>query len=372
MATAATEIDVDGVAVRLTSPDKVYFPKLGYTKRIVVDYYLSVADRMVALLRDRPTHLQRFPDGIDGEEIYQKRVPQKHPDYLETCTVTFPSGRTADALKVTHPSAIIWAVQMSTITFHPWQVRCPDTEHPDELRIDLDPQPGTDFTDARSIAVDVLKPLLEELGMVGYPKTSGGRGAHVFVRIKPEWDFVAVRRAGIALAREVERRAPEAVTTSWWKEERGKRMFIDYNQNARDRTFASAYSVRRTPVATVSMPLTWAELADADPDDFTIATVPDLIATRDDPWAAIDDVAHSIEPLLELVRVDEEERGLGDLPYPPEFSRKWLCAGVLAWIGAKSGLRSRGALRCRTSKDVDSAYNYRERELAGWVLGRAG
>ena len=210
---------------------------------------------MVALLRDRPTHLQRFPDGIDGEEIYQKRVPAKHPDYLETCTVTFPSGRTADALKVTHPSAIAWAAQMGTVTLHPWQVRCPDTEHPDELRVDLDPQPGTAFKEASAIAVDVLKPILDELGLTGYPKTSGGRGVHVFVRIKPDWDFVAVRRAGIALAREVERRAPDAVTTSWWKEERGERLFIDYNQNARDRTFASAYSARRTAIATVSTPL---------------------------------------------------------------------------------------------------------------------
>jgi DNA ligase D len=320
MASPAEELDVEGVAVRLTSPDKVYFPKPGYTKRMVVDYYLSVADQMVALLKDRPTHLQRFPDGIDGEEIYQKRVPQKHPDYLETCTVTFPSGRTADALKVTHPSAIIWAAQMGTITLHPWQVRCPDTEHPDELRIDLDPQPGTDFHDAATIAVDVLKPVLDELGLVGYPKTSGGRGVHVFVRIKPDWDFVAVRRAGIALAREVERRAPDAVTTSWWKEERGERMFIDYNQNARDRTFASAYSVRRTPIATVSTPLTWAELATADPDDYTIVTVPELVAKRKDPWAAIDSVAHSLDSLLELVAADEE-RGLADLPYPPSYPK---------------------------------------------------
>ena len=249
MATPAEELDVDGVKVRLTNPDKVYFPKLGSdgTKRKLVEYYLAVASGpMLTALRDRPTHLQRFPDGIDGEEIYQKRVPQKHPDYLETCMVTFPSGRTADALKVTHPSAIVWAAQMGTITLHPWQVRCPDTEHPDELRIDLDPQPGTGFKEARAIAVDVLKPVLDELGLVGYPKTSGGRGVHIFLRIKPDWDFIAVRRAGIALAREVERRAPDAVTTSWWKEERGKRIFIDYNQNARDRTFASAYSARKT------------------------------------------------------------------------------------------------------------------------------
>lgn len=320
MATPAEEIDVDGVAVRLTSPDKIYFPQPGYTKRDLVDYYLAVADRMVALLKDRPTHLQRFPDGIEGEEIYQKRVPQKHPDYLQTCIVTFPSGRTAEALKITHPSAIIWAAQMGTVTLHPWQVRCPDTEHPDELRVDLDPQPGTDFTDARRIAGEVLKPILDDLGYVGYPKTSGGRGVHVFIRIKPAWDFIAVRRAGIALAREVERRAPDAVTTSWWKEERGTRLFIDYNQNARDRTFASAYSVRNTPIATVSMPLSWDALAEADPDDYTIATVPDMLATREDPWAGIEETAYSLEPLLELVRADED-RGLGDLPYPPSYPK---------------------------------------------------
>lgn len=323
MPTPAEELDVDGVAVRLTNPDKVLFPKLGNrgTKRTLVEYYLAVAAPMVAVLRDRPVHLQRFPDGIEGEEIYQKRVPQKHPDYLETCTVTFPSGRTADALKVTHPSALAWAAQMGTVTLHPWQVRCPDVEHPDELRIDLDPQPGTGFTEAREIAVGVLKPLLDELGLVGYPKTSGGRGAHIFLRIAPDWDFIAVRRAGIALAREVERRAPDAVTTSWWKEERGRRVFIDYNQNARDRTFASAYSVRKTEIATVSTPLTWEELADADPDDYTMATVPDFVAGRPDPWADIDATAQSLQPLLDMVAADESERGLGDLPYPPSYPK---------------------------------------------------
>ena len=322
MASKAEEIDVEGIAVRLTNRDKPYFPQLGAggTKGALFDYYLSVADRMVNLLRDRPVHLQRFPDGIDGEEIYQKRVPQKHPEYLETCTVTFPSGRTADALKVTHPAAIAWAAQMGTVTLHPWQVRCPDVEHPDELRIDLDPQPGTDFADARTIAVEVLKPVLDDLGMSSYAKTSGGRGVHVFVRIKPDWDFVAVRRAGIALAREVERRAPERVTTKWWKEERGTRVFIDYNQNARDRTFASAYSARRTQIATVSMPLAWDDLASADPDDYTIATVPGLVAERPDPWADIDAVAHSLEPLLQMV-ADDEDRGLGDLPYPPNYPK---------------------------------------------------
>ena len=324
MAGNAEEIDVDGVTVRITNRDKVFFPKLGAngTKGALIDYYRTVGSGpLLEALRNRPTHLQRFPDGIDGEQIYQKRVPQKHPDYLQTCRITFPSGRTADALMPTHPSAIVWAAQMGTITLHPWQVRCPDTEHPDELRVDLDPQPGTGFAEARAIAVDILRPLLDELGLVGYPKTSGGRGVHVFVRIAPEWDFVAVRRAGIALARAVERRAPELVTTSWWKEERGERIFIDYNQNARDRTFAAAYSVRPTPIATVSTPLTWAELAAAGtPDDYTMATVPGLLAERGDPMAGLESVAFSLQPLLDLAAADAE-RGLGDLPYPPNYPK---------------------------------------------------
>lgn len=320
---AAEELDVDGIAVRLTNPDKVYFPKLGSkgTKRHLVDYYRAVAGGpMLDTLRDRPTHLQRFPDGVDGEEIYQKRIPQHHPDYLQTCQVTFPSGRTADALKVTHPAAVVWAAQMGTVTLHPWQVRCPDTDHPDELRIDLDPQPGVAFEQARAVAVEVLRPLLDELGLVGYPKTSGGRGIHVFLRIAGDWDFIQVRRAGIALAREVERRAPDLVTTSWWKENRGERIFIDFNQNARDRTMASAYSVRRTPIATVSMPLTWEDLADAEPDDYTMSTVPDLVRDREDPWAAMDDAVQSIASLLEMADADEE-RGLGDMPYPPNYPK---------------------------------------------------
>ena len=320
MSGEAEEIDVDGVNVRITNRDKVFFPKLGAagTKGALIDYYRSVASGpMLTALRDRPTHLQRFPDGIEGEQIYQKRVPQKHPDYLQTCRVTFPSGRTADALRVTHPSAIVWAAQMGAITLHPWQVRCPNTDHPDELRIDLDPQPGTGFAEARTVAVDILKPVLDELGLVGYPKTSGGRGIHVFLRIATDWDFVAVRRAGIALAREVQRRDPDLVTTSWWKEERGQRIFIDYNQNARDRTFAAAYSVRPTPIATVSTPLTWEELAAAaTPDDYTMSTVPALVARRGDPMAGLDSLAQSIERLLALAAADAE-RGLGDLPYPP-------------------------------------------------------
>ncbi|WP_421843522.1 DNA polymerase domain-containing protein [Mycobacterium sp.] len=323
MAAAGEELDVDGIAVRLTNRDKVYFPRLGSngTKGRLVEYYLDMAGGpMLAALRDRPTHLQRFPDGIDGEEIYQKRIPQHHPDYLETCRVMFPSGRTAYALKVTRPASIVWAAQMGTVTFHPWPVRCPDTERPDELRLDLDPQPGTGFEEARAVAVDVLQPLLDELGLAGYPKTSGGRGIHVFLRIATDWDFVEVRRAGIALAREIERRVPDAVTTAWWKEERGARIFVDFNQNARDRTMAAAYSVRRTQIATVSMPLSWKELAGAEPDDYTMATVPDLVRDRDDPWAGIDEVAQSIAPLLDMAEADEES-GLGDLPYPPNYPK---------------------------------------------------
>ena len=324
MATPAEELDVDGVKVRLTNPDKVYFPKLGSdgTKRKLVEYYLAVASGpMLSALRDRPTHLQRFPDGIDGEEIYQKRVPEKHPDYLQTCRVTFPSGRTADALKVTHPSAIAWAAQMGTITLHPWQVRCPDTEHPDELRVDLDPQPGTGFKEARSVAVDVLKPLLDELGLVGYPKTSGGRGVHIYVPIQPRWTFTEVRHAVIAFGRELERRLPDRVTMSWWKEERGEKIFIDYNQMARDRTIASAYSIRPKAHAPVSAPVDWDELPDVHPTDFDVLTMPERFRKVGDKHAGLAGHAFGIESLLELFERQAKDEGLGDLPYPPDYPK---------------------------------------------------
>jgi DNA ligase D len=323
MATPAEELDVDGIKVRLTNPDKVYFPKLGSegTKRKLVEYYLAVASGpMLTALRDRPTHLQRFPDGIDGEEIYQKRIPQHAPDYLQTCRVAFPSGRTADALKVTHPSAIVWAAQMGTITLHPWQVRCPDTEHPDELRIDLDPQPGTDFGHAAAVA-PVLREILQEVGMEGHPKTSGGRGLHVYVPIQPTADFIAARRAVIALGRELERRMPEQVTTSWWKEERGERIFIDFNQMARDRTMASAYSVRPNARATVSAPLTWDEVPQVGPEDFDVLTMPARFAQLGDLHAGLDGERYDIAPLLEMSERDQRDRGLGDLPYPPEYPK---------------------------------------------------
>ncbi|SEL82294.1 non-homologous end-joining DNA ligase [Rhodococcus maanshanensis] len=325
----ALELDVDGIAVRLSSPDKIYFPQLGAeggSKRDLVEYYRTIAlfdggrSGIMTALRDRPTHLQRFPDGIEGEEIYQKRLPAKRPEYLDTCTVTNPNGRTADALRVRHAADIVWAAQMGNVTFHPWPVRCTDPDRPDELRIDLDPQPGTGFEEARAVAVDIVAPLLDELGLVGFPKTSGGRGIHVYVRIEPQWDFIEVRRAAIAVAREIERRDPARVTTAWWKEERGERIFIDFNQTARDKTVASAYSVRKTPRATVSTPVTWAELPDVEPDDFTIATVPELVGRRGDPAARIDDVAYSLDALLEMAERDAAN-GLGDMPYPPQYPK---------------------------------------------------
>ncbi|MGZ4554041.1 MAG: non-homologous end-joining DNA ligase [Mycobacteriaceae bacterium] len=321
----AEDLDIGGVAVRLSNPDKIYFPALGAeggTKRHLVDYYRAVAENgaIITALRDRPTYLQRFPDGIEGEEIYQKRIPAKAPEHVETCRITFPSGRTADALKVRSAPNVVWAANLGTVTFHPWHARCADVDHPDELRIDLDPQPGTAFEEARAVALDVVQPLLDQLGLVGYPKTSGGRGLHVYIRIAPRWTFTEVRRAAIALARETERRAGGRVTTAWWKEQRGERIFVDFNQNARDRTIASAYSVRKTPRATVSTPVTWAELVDVQPGDCTMATVPALLERRGDPMAEIDARAFTLDGLLEMAQRDEAG-GLGDLPYPPNYPK---------------------------------------------------
>ncbi|MGV9709599.1 DNA polymerase domain-containing protein [Gordonia sp. NPDC003424] len=321
----AIELDVDGIAVRLSNPDKIYFPELGENggrKRDLVGYYrdMALAGPIMDALRDRPTFLQRFPDGVDGEEIYQKHLAKKHPDHVQSTRIVFPSGRTGDALKPTAPADIVWGANLGTVTFHSWPTIDPDNDHPDQLRIDLDPQPGTDFDDVRRVALDILRPLLEELGYTGFPKTSGGRGVHVYVPIEPRWDFIATRRAVIAIARAMERRDPDSVTTSWWKEERGERIFIDFNQNARDRTMASPYSARRSPNARVSTPVTWDELADVNPDDCTIATVPDLVARRGDPMADITSRRRSLEPLLEMVARDEAN-GLGDMPYPPSYPK---------------------------------------------------
>jgi DNA ligase D len=314
------QIDVAGRTVRVSSPDKVYFPQRRYTKRDVVEYYLAVGDGIFRALRERPTTLQRFPEGIGGEMFFQKRVPTRGvPPWVQTAEIKFPSLRTADELCPTDLAHVIWAAQLGTVVFHPWPVRRDDVDSPDELRIDLDPQPGTDFVDAVE-AAGTLHEVLDELGWIGWPKTSGGRGVHVYVRIRPQWSFVEVRRAVIALAREVERRRPDLATTSWWKEERGEKVFIDYNQMARDRTIACAYSLRANARATASTPVTWDELPDVEPDDFDLRTVPKRFARIGDPHAAIDDVAHDITPLLEWAERDAAA-GAGDMPYPPEYPK---------------------------------------------------
>ncbi|MBB5827901.1 non-homologous end-joining DNA ligase [Micromonospora carbonacea] len=316
----AAEVEVAGHTVRLSSPDRVIFPERGFTKADVFGYYLAVGDGIVRALRDRPTTLQRFPDGIGGEAFFQKRVPARGvPPWLTTARITFPSGRTADELCPVDLAHVAWAAQMGTVVFHPWPVRAGHVDHPDELRVDLDPQPGTDFADAVAAAVE-LRALLAELGATGWPKTSGGRGVHVYLRIAPRWTFTEVRRATIALARELERRRPDLVTTAWWKEERGERVFVDYNQTARDRTIACAYSLRANARATVSTPVTWAELPDVDPDDLHLGSVPARLAQRGDPHAGIDDAAWDITPLLEWADRDAAA-GQGDLPYPPDHPK---------------------------------------------------
>lgn len=317
----AVEVEVAGHRVRLSSPDRVVFPRPGYTKKDVFDYYLAVGEGIMRALRHRPTTLQRFPEGVEGEMFFSKRVPARGvPPWIRTTRITFPSGRTADELCPTDLAHVAWAAQMGTIVFHPWPVRADDVDRPDELRIDLDPQPGTDFADAVEAAGE-LRAVLDELGATGFPKTSGGRGVHVYLRIQPRWTFTEVRRAVIALARRVERRRPDLVTTSWWKEERGRKVFIDYNQMARDRTIACAYSLRANARATVSTPVTWQELTEVEPDDFDLRTVPRRLAEVGDPHAGLDDAAWDISPLLEWADRDDRDGVGGDLPYPPDHPK---------------------------------------------------
>ncbi|MBB2942465.1 non-homologous end-joining DNA ligase [Actinoplanes sp. CA-015351] len=300
MAGKATVIEVGDYDVRVSNPDRIYFPELGATKLDLVEYYLAVSDGIVRALRERPCMLHRFPDGLAGEKVHQKRVPNGAPPWLETVRVKFPRyNRHADELCVTKPADVIWAVQMSTVEFHPWNSRRADTEKPDEWRIDLDPMPDCPFGTVRKVA-GVVHEVLDELGMVGYPKTSGGKGLHVYVRIEPRWGFSEVRRAALAFAHAVEKRAPDDVTTTWWRKDRDpKALFIDYNQNARDHTIASAYSVRGVPSATVSTPVRWDEIPDVEPGDLTIRTVPARFAELGDLHAAIDDRAFSLETLLD-------------------------------------------------------------------------
>ena len=331
-ASKATIVDAGERELRVSNPDRVIFPKTKRTGEVtkldVVNYYLAVGDGILRALERRPTTLERWPKGVHpgivistrqkggGDAFYQKRIPRGAPDFVETARIEFPSGRHADEVCPTEVAVIGWAAQMGTITFHPWPVRSDDVDHPDELRLDLDPQPGTDFDDAVRVAAEA-RVLLDELGYAGFPKTSGGRGVHIYVRIEPRWTFTDVRHAAIAFGRELERRLPGQVTTNWWKEERGERIFVDYNQNARDRTIASAYSVRPKPGAPVSAPVTWDELADVAPEDFTVATMPARFSQVGDRHSRIDETSHSLQPLLDMYERDEE----GDMPYPPDYPK---------------------------------------------------
>ena len=330
--TPAAEVEAGGRSVRVSSPDRVIYeatertPEV--TKLMVAEYFASVDDGLMRALRERPTALERWTSGVrpgmklatgpqdkDADAFYQKRLPKGAPDYLESVRITFPSGRTAEEICPTEIAVPVWCAHMGTLTFHPWPVRRADVDRPDELRIDLDPQPGTSFADAVRVA-GVARELFEELGITAYAKTSGNRGVHVFVRIEPRWEFVDVRHAAIGFGRELEKRDP-GVTTAWWKEERGERIFVDYNQNCRDRTIASAYSLRPLPGAPVSTPVTWAELAEVtDPAAFNLFTVPDRVADGD-PWARIDDVHHDLTPLLDLWH----EQGEVELNYPPDYPK---------------------------------------------------
>jgi bifunctional non-homologous end joining protein LigD len=312
-------IDAGGREVRVSNPGKVFFAERGITKRDLVDYYLRLAGPVINQLRDRPTVLKRFVNGAGAEPFFQKRIPETAPEWLQTATVTFPSGRTARELLPNDPAHLVWGVNLGVIDWNPWQARASDLDHPDELRVDLDPTPEAGWDDVRRVAL-VAGEVLADHGLTGYPKTSGSRGIHINVRVHPERDYLEVRRAALALAREIERRAPALATSKWWKEERHG-VFVDYNQNARDRTVACAYSVRPTPDARVSTPLTWDEVPDVEPAELRIDTVPELVARRGDPSADIDEHPGSLDSLLELSRRDEE-RGLGDAPWPPHFRKQ--------------------------------------------------
>jgi bifunctional non-homologous end joining protein LigD len=312
-------LTVDDHEVRITHPDKPYFTKgVKLSKLEIVQYFLSVADGAVAGIRDRPVMLKRFVNGAEKEPFYQKRAPEGRPEWLRTVTLSFPSGRTAEEIVVDDAAGLAWIVNLGCIELHPHAVRTNDLDHPDELRIDLDPGPGVTWDDMRHVAMEA-KALLEELGLRGWPKTSGSRGMHVNVRIEQRWSFTEVRRAALAFSREIERRMPALATSKWWKEER-KGVFLDYNQNAKDRTTASAYSVRPLPDARVSAPLRWEEIPDCDPADFTVLTMPERFATVDDPHAGMNSAIGSLEQLLALANRDEA-LGLGDAPWPPHFQK---------------------------------------------------
>jgi DNA ligase D-like protein (predicted polymerase) len=352
-------LTIGGREVRVTHPSKPYFSReTRLTKLEIVDYYLAVAPGALAGIRDRPVVLKRFVNGAEGQPFYQKRAPENHPAWLRTATLSFPSGRTADEIVVDDAAGLAWIVNLGCIELHPHPVRSGDLDHPDELRVDLDPGPGVPWAYVRRVALEV-KALLEELGLRGWPKTSGSRGMHVNVRIEPRWTFSEVRRAALALSREIERRAPAIATSKWWKEERHG-VFLDYNQNAKDRTTCSAYSIRPLPDARVSTPLRWEEVADCEPADFTVATVPARFAAIGDPNAAMDADPGSLEALLERSARDEQS-GLADAPWPPFFNRMDGEAPRVAPSRAKGAPKSRSPrekmplLTVANSPDKDAA-----------------
>jgi len=312
-------LTVAGREVSISNPRKVLFPQAGYTKLDLVRYYLAVADGALRGAGNRPNVLVRYPNGLDGEFFYQKRAPQSRPPWIDVVSLSFPSGRTAEEIVPRDAASLAWMANLACLELHPHPVRADDLDHPDELRIDLDPVPGVEWTQVRDVA-QVVHSALDDFGLTGWPKTSGSRGIHVYVRIERRWSFQEVRRAALAFAREVERRAPSLATSKWWKEERHG-VFLDYNQNAKDRTIASAYSVRAKPDARVSAPLTWEEIADSNPEDFTLATMPDRFRAIGDRHAHIDDHPCSLEPLLELSARHERE-GQGDAPWPPQYKKQ--------------------------------------------------
>ena len=312
-------VEVAGHEVRVSNPGKLFFPEAGLTKMDLVDYYRECEEAVVRHLRERPTVMKRWVDGVAGKPFFQKRVPDSAPEWLQTATVTFPSGRHARELVPNDGAHLVWGVNLGVIDWNPWPVRRHDLDHPDELRVDLDPCPGVPFAEVREVTLGVRE-VLEEHGLRGFPKTSGSRGVHVNVRLEPEQSFEEVRRAALALAREVERRMPGRATSRWWKEER-EGVFIDYNQNARDRTVASAYSVRAVADARVSCPLEWAEVPDVEPAELTMGTVPARLRERGDPSAGIDEHAGRLDGLLDLAARDERD-GLGDAPWPPHFRKQ--------------------------------------------------
>jgi len=325
MASSAKVLQVPGPGgvvrdVRISSPERVMWQDAGITKWDLANYVAAVADGLIRALRDRPVTLQRFPDGVEGEEFFSKNPPKGVPSWARSVICTYPSGRSHPQLVIDEIATAVWAVQMNTVTFHPWPVRSADNDNPDELRIDLDPQPGTSFADAARAAY-VLKDLLAEIGLTGWAKTSGNRGVHVFARIRPTHEFLDVRHGVIGIARELERRMPDEVTTAWWKEERGSRVFVDFNQANRDRTIASAYSPRPLPGAPVSMPVPWERLSEVSPGDFTISTVRATLAAEGDAWAGIDDAVGDVSGAIDLWDQDVAARGLGEMPFPPDFPK---------------------------------------------------